>query len=188
MSILILSNSLVVIELFKIALLSKYSNVEFAQSISSAQQDSYDIIFVDENISNLNSQIEDIESNIDYGELIAITNSPSEYATVTLKKPFLAEDINRLLEELEQKKQESEPANVLDLDEIERIKSIMALNDYEENLIKKDPIEALSARESFKAKNKNAKKVLKELCKMDKKKLKELFKSAKVTIKIDFKA
>jgi hypothetical protein len=187
MSILILSNSLIVIELFKIALLSKDRDIEFAQNISNIHKNRYDIVFVDENISNLNSQIDFIKSEIEYKELVAITNKPSEYATVTLQKPFLAEDINRLLEELEQKEQKSEPANVLDLDEIEKIKSIMALNDYEENLTKKDPIEALNAKESFKAKNKSAKKVLKEICKMDKKELKELFKSAKVTIKIDFK-
>jgi hypothetical protein len=76
---------------------------------------------------------------------------------------------------------------VLDLDEIERIKSIMALDDFEEELTKKDPIEALIAKENLKAKNKNAKKLLKELCKMEKKELKKLFKDAKVTIKIEFK-
>ena len=186
MRILILSNSLVVTELFKLALNQENLDSEFKQNIKDASFASYDMIFVDESILNLKSQIEHIEDEIEYKELIAISNGEAEYASRVLKKPFLPEDIKKSIESFKENSTK-EPANVLDLEEIERIKSIIELNEYEDKLTQKSAVESLAAKESFKAKNKEAKKVLKELCKMDKKELKELFKNSKVTIKIDFK-
>jgi len=187
MHILILSNSLVVTELFKLALDNDIKS-EFKQNINDANRDSYDIIFIDDSLIDFDKQIESIESEIDYKELVAITNSDNEYSNKILQKPFLPKDITNTINEIKQElEKKNEPANVLDLEEIEKIKSIIELNEYEDKLNKKSTIDSLKSKESFKAKNKEAKKLLKELCKMDNKEVKELFKSAKVTIKIDFK-
>ena len=187
MRILILSNSLVVTELFKLALDSSIKS-EYKQNIDNADKESYDIIFIDDSLVDFNKQIERIESDIEYNELIAIANEDNELVSKTLKKPFLPKDITKIIEDVKKEQEhKSEPANVLDLDEIERIKSIIELNEYEEKINRKKFTDSLKSKESIKAKNKEAKKLIKELCKMSKKEQKELFKSAKVTIKIDFK-
>jgi hypothetical protein len=187
MRILILSNSLVVTELFKLALDNDIKS-EYKQNIDDANKNSYEIIFIDDTLINFEKQIENIESNLDYKELVIIANGDNEFSNKTLKKPFLPKDIRKIIEDINNElESKNEPANVLDLDEIERIKSIIELNEYEEKINKKKFADTLKSKESIKAKNKEAKKLIKELCKMSKKEQKELFGSAKVTIKIDYK-
>jgi len=188
MSILIISNSLVVEEVFKIALANKNIQMEFVKNVEDANEDSYSVIFLDEGISNIKEQINIIDNYIDYSELVAIANNEKEYTDFLLKKPFLPQDIENIIEQINiELEKRAEPANVLDLEEIERIKSIIELNESDEEIIKENFLNKLYEKESFKAKNKKAKKLLKELCKMGKKERKELLDNAKITIKIEFK-
>jgi len=188
MDILIVTNSPVVLEMFKMAFLDKDINMEFVKSVDEAKKDSYFIVFIDDTVLNIDSQIDTLENYINYNELVGIVANEADFANHILKKPFLPENltslVNSILKEADSK---DEPANVLDLEEIEKIKSIIALNESEELFAKKSVVEKLKDKESFKAKNKKAKKILKELCKMSNSELDELFASAKVTIKVDFK-
>jgi len=185
MDILVLSNSLIVNELFKLAISSDI-NAEFITTSNSAKNDFYDAIFVDETISNLDNEVEFLQHNINYNNLIAIASQEQQFTQNILKKPFLPQDIQNLLQSFKTS-QPSQPSNILDLEEIERIKSIMQLDLEEENIKKQNPLVALEEKKSFKAKNKKAKEVLKKLCKMKKTELKELLKNAKLTIKVEFK-
>jgi hypothetical protein len=188
MKILVISNSTVIVEIFKLALENKDFELEFVNHIEDAKDDFYSIIFIEEDSLNIKEQIDIIENYINYKELVSIGTQEREYSNLLLKKPFLPKDIEKFIEQIDKDLEEKdEPANVLDLEEIEKIKSLIQESEIEEELIKKDAIEKFKDKESFKVKKKKAKKFLQELCLMDESVREELLDSAKITIKIEFK-
>ena len=189
MNILIVSNSLVVEELLKLVLKDKDYNLEYQKDVEDADRNSYDIIFIDDSAQDLASQIEFAQDGLK-SQVALITSVDSDIkADHLIIKPFLPQDIETILDNLESRELSVVGTNILDPEEIAKIKELMQMDDEvqdtkEENL---DNIVLLKDKKSLKLKKKEAKKLLLELCKLDKKELKKLLKGAKVSIKIAYK-
>ena len=191
MNILIVSNSLVVEELLKLVLKSKDYNLEFQKDVEDADISSYDIVFIDDSAQDLTSQIEFAQDGLHSKvALIASTNSDVE-ANYIITKPFLPQDIETILDNIESSKLSTKVTNILDPDEIAKIKELMQMDD--EELEAEDSqediknIDLLKDKKSIKLKKKDAKELLLELNNIDEKELKKLLKGAKVSIKIAYK-
>ncbi len=182
MNILVISNALVVLELFKQASAKKGIQAELVHSLKEAKGDSYSVIFIDDTIHRLKEEIDVIQNSFDYNELIIIGKESQNLASRTLPKPFLLEDILLLLEELEDE-YGSLVQSVLDINEIEKIKKLMQETEETAHSL----LDNLKEQKKLKAKNKEAKQLLKELCTLEKKELKKLFKKYKISIKIERK-
>ncbi len=191
MNILIVSNSLVVEELLKLVLKSKDYNLEFQKDVEDADISSYDIVFIDDSAQDLTSQIEFAQDGLHSKvALIASTNSDVE-ANYIITKPFLPQDIETILDNIESSKLSTKVTNILDPEEIAKIKELMQMDD--EELEAEDSqediknIDLLKDKKSIKLKKKDAKELLLELNNIDEKELKKLLKGAKVSIKIAYK-
>ena len=191
MNILIVSNSLVVEELLKLVLKSKDYNLEFQKDVEDADISSYDIVFIDDSAQDLTSQIEFAQDGLHSKvALIASTNSDVE-ANYIITKPFLPQDIETILDNIESSKLSTKVTNILDPEEIAKIKELMQMDD--EELEAEDSqediknIDLLKDKQSIKLKKKDAKELLLELNNIDEKELKKLLKGAKVSIKIAYK-
>ncbi len=188
MNILIISNSLVVLELFKKVAHEEEIEAEFVNSVFEATNDSYSAIFIDDILKDLDKEIEYIQNHFDYNYLIIIGKDSQNLASLTLPKPFLITDIKEILKDIKEESSEVDIKSVLDINEIEKIKKIMQEQERENSSKRKSGFkEALKEHKNIKAKNKEAKKLISYLCKMDKKELQKLFKEAKITLKIEFK-
>ncbi len=196
MYILAISSSKIVFELLNMVLKGDDREIEFVNSIEEAQEDSYNIIFIDDTTSDINTELESIINNYSYDKLIFIGSNPIIEAKVdmVIKKPFLPKDIKEIIESIDIKpliKKDSASTNVLDLDEIEKIKALMNLDDEEEedNInYESSFFELLEDKESLNLKKKGAKEFLYECTNLNRKELKKLLKGAKVSIKIKFKS
>ena len=185
MNILIVSSSFVVEELLKLILKEK-NNLEIQEDVEDAKRDSYDIIFIDDSVQNIVSQIEYAQNSLNT-QVAFITSIDSDIkANYIVVKPFLPQDIENIIEQLEAKNIDSLQTNVLDPEEIAKIKELMQLDEFEDE-DELENIERLRDKKSLKVKKKEAKELLLELCKLDKKELKKLLKGAKVSIKIEYK-
>lgn len=185
MNTLIISDSLVIKSIFEDAIKEKNISLEFVNSSTKAQDDSYMAIFIDDSLKNLKDEIDYIQNNFDYNSLIILGNNNYEFDFSSIKKPFLSEDIQEIFSELEEESS-MQISSILDINEIEKIKSLIAEN---EKIDKKESsfIKKIKDKKSLKLKNKKAKKLLKELLKLNKKELKKVLKKSNVTIKIEFK-
>jgi hypothetical protein len=186
MNILVISYSSIVIELLKLVFKDSNIKSEHTKSAKSAQSDSYDIIFIDDSSPDLKEQIIDIQDNFSFTKLILIGSCDcEELVDSSVKKPFLPKDIKDIIdstqEELKQK------SNVLNLEEIAKIKELMAQEDISQEGDTQSPIDALVEQENLKLKGKDAKEFLYECRGLTKKELKKLLKGAKVSVKIEYK-
>ena len=187
MNILIVSNSFVVEELLKLILKEK-NNLEMQEDVEDAKRDSYDIIFIDDSVQNIVSQIEYAQNSLNTQVAFTTSIDSDIKANYIVVKPFLPQDIENIIEQLEEKNIDSLQTNVLDPEEIAKIKELMQLDEeLEESKENINIQELLKAKISLKAKKKEAKELLLELCDLDKKDLKKLLKGAKVSIKIAYK-
>ena len=189
MNILIVSNSLVVEELLKLVLKDKDYNLEYQTDVEDADRNSYDIIFIDDSAQDLASQIEFAQDGLK-SQVALITSADNDIkANHLIIKPFLPQDIETVLDNLEERVLAAAPSNILDPEEIAKIKELMQMDDelQESEEISLDNIELLKDKQSIKLKKKEAKELLLELNKLNKKELKKLLKGAKVSIKISYK-
>ncbi|NPA27572.1 MAG: hypothetical protein GXN91_00790 [Epsilonproteobacteria bacterium] len=196
MKSLVISKSKVLLQFFKIVLKDKG---EYVTSAKEAKDKEYNIIFIDD-IMNVKSELSYIkENNLKYEYLILVGEGGESEFDLTLKKPFLPKDLEELIENLEITQDidiiesiedlatnlttSNSPikTNVLDPLEVAKIKELM------ETQIETDFVSILKNRKKIKAKNKEAKNILKELCKMDKKERKKLLKNCKISLKIELK-
>ncbi len=186
MNILVISQSSIVIELLKLIFKDESINSEHIKSVDSASSDSYDIIFVDDSIYDLDEEIEDIKDNISYKKLVLIGSSDIDNEfDIVVKKPFLPKDIEEILDDIDEIEDSSDAGtNVLDINEIEKIKELMNMDDEDDI---EDIIDRLNRREDIKLKGKDAKEFLYECRGLTKKELKKLLKGAKIKINIKFK-
>jgi len=192
MNILVISNSLIVKELFKKAAKKEDIEIEFQNSVFNAQEEGYSAIFIDDSTKNLEQEIDFIQDNFDYNHLIIIAQEENKYNYQTLTKPFLLDDIIELIEELKEENSEVEINSVLDINEIEKIKELMQLTEEPKAKEKKKKKslkikDILEEKKDIKLKNKELKKFLKKLSKADKKLINKLFDEATITLKIEFK-
>jgi len=146
---------------------------------------------IDNAIEDLIEQLDFIKERLD-SKIVLLGSSDSavdELVDRVVQKPFLPTDIEELLDSIEPTKEPQIKTNVLDPDEIARIKALMALDEEEskEPLDELDYIERLEEKESLKLKKKKAKELIYELAKLSKKEIKNLLKGAKVSIKIEYK-
>ena len=184
MNILIISNSIVVEELLKLVLKNKDYNLEYQKDVEDADRDYYDAVFIDESSQDLNSQIEYAQEGLQSQVVLIASKDTDTNADYVVVKPFLPEDIELVIDNLKDKTIERKETNILDPEEIAKIKELMQLDEFEDEL---ENIECLRDKKSLKVKKKEAKELLLELCKLDKKELKKLLKGAKVSIKIEYK-
>ena len=86
------------------------------------------------------------------------------------------------------KRRNEDKTNILDPNEIERIKALMALEADEEEILGDTTsfVDKMRAKESLKLKSKHSKQLLKELAILNKKELKKLLKGAKIRIKVEY--
>ncbi len=188
MNILIVSNSLVVEELLKLVLKNKNYNLEYQKDVEDADRNGYDIIFIDESSQDLNSQIEYAQDGLKSKVVLIASADTDTRADYLVVKPFLPEDIEIVIDNIKEKNLKNNSTNVLDPEEIARIKEIMQLDDEIEDIQENiDCIELLRDKKSVKVKKKEAKELLLELSELNKKELKKLLKGAKVSIKIAYK-
>ena len=189
MNILVISYSTIVMELLKLVFKDDNIISEHSKSTDNTQDDSYDIIFIDDSTLNLKDEIKNIKENFNYSKLILIGDSIDEDAVdIIIKKPFLPQDIKEILESIKKElnSKEVRKTNILNFEEIVKIKELMAL-DLNESSTKLTTIDRLERKEDIKLKGKNAKEFLYECRGLTKKELKKLLKGAKVSIKIDYK-
>ena len=191
MNILIVSSSLIVKELLKLVLEGKNFKAEYQNRAQDAKGAHYSLVFIDNAIEDLIEQLDFIKERLD-GKIVLLGSSDSavdELVDRVVQKPFLPTDIEELLDSIEPTKEPQIKTNVLDPDEIARIKALMALDEEEskEPLDELDYIERLEEKESLKLKKKKAKELIYELAKLSKKEIKNLLKGAKVSIKIEYK-
>jgi len=183
MNILVISYSSIVIELLNLVFKDEYIKSEYVKSVNSAKNDSYDVIFIDDSTPNLEEEIDNIKDNFGYSKLILIGNSNSEnIVDIVIKKPFLPKDIKEILRGIKMHLNSIKESNVLNIDEIEKIKELMSLAEEELSAVGR-----LEKKESLKLKGKEAKEFLYECRGLTKKELKKLLKGAKISIKVDFK-
>ena len=188
MNILIVTASFVVEELLKLILKDKNYNLESQEDVEDAKRDSYDIIFIDDSVQDISSQIEYAQDGLK-SQVALITNADSKIeADYIVIKPFLPQDIENILENLEDEIIANTPTNILDPEEIAKIKELMEMDEAIENQDKNvKHIELLKDKKSLNVKKKEAKELLLELSELNKKELKKLLKGAKVSIKIAYK-
>jgi len=190
MNILVISYSTIVMELLNLVFKDDNITSEHSKSTDNTQDDSYDIIFIDDSTPNLKDEINNIKENFSYFKLILIGNSANEKAVdIVIKKPFLPKDIKDILESIKKElnKKEIKKTNVLNFEEIAKIKELMEL-ELNENNRELSTIDRLEQKESLKLKGKDAKEFLYECRGLTKKELKKLLKGAKISIKIDYKS
>ena len=188
MNILIVTASFVVEELLKLILKDKNYNLESQEDVEDAKRDSYDIIFIDDSVQDISSQIEYAQDGLK-SQVALITNADSKIeADYIVIKPFLPQDIENILDNLEDEIIANTPTNILDPEEIAKIKELMEMDEAIENQDKNvKHIELLKDKKSLNVKKKEAKELLLELSELNKKELKKLLKGAKVSIKIAYK-
>ncbi len=188
MNILIVSTSFVVEELLKLILKDKNYNLESQEDVENAKRDSYNIVFIDDSVQDITSQIEYAQDRLKSQVALLTSVDSNIEATYVVVKPFLPHDIEGIIEELEDKIITATPTNILDPEEIAKIKELMEMDEEiesQEDIL--DNIELLKDKKSLRVKKKEAKELLLELCKLDKRELKKLLKGAKVSIKISYK-
>ena len=186
MNILVASYSSIVIELLKLVFKDIDVNVEYTKSLDGASLKYYDVIFIDDSISTLKETIENIKKTFKYSKLILLGDIDSkEEVDIIINKPFLPQDIKETLKEIKKELKSFIATNVLDPQEIEKIKELMSSEDIIENT--QDTVTLLSQREGVKLKGKDAKEFLYECRGLTKKELKRLLKGSKISIKISFK-
>ncbi len=191
MNILVISYSTIVMELLNLVFKDGNIQSEHAKLSDEAKNDSYDVIFIDDSTPNLVDEIENIKDNFSYSKLILIGNSvDSTLVDIVVKKPFLPKDIKDILKKINSTTNKEnisiKETNVLNYDEIAKIKELMALTEIDED--KLSVIEKLEQNISQKLKGKEAKEFLYECRGLTKKELKKLLKGAKVSIKISYKS
>jgi len=185
MNILVISNSLIILELFKRALENKNLQGELTQSAQEAKSDSYSAIFLDDTLPNILEEIDFIHNNFDFNEIVIIGEDRYNIASLELKKPFLMSDIESLLLEIQEEYSSEEIGSILDINEIKKIKEIMKQS--EEEPLESNLFYKLKKEKKIIATKKEASKLLKKLCKMDKKERKKLLKKVQLTITIKVK-
>jgi len=126
------------------------------------------------------------------GELVLISSKKDneiENIDKILRKPFLPNDIKEILNSCRNEEQKKIKTNILDPEEIAKIKELMGIEETSESIeYEKSYILMLEDKATLKVKNKKAKKLLYELSSLGKKELKKLLKDANITIKIKYKA
>ena len=187
MNILVISYSSIVIELLKLVFKDNNIKSEYTKSTDNAQNDSYDIIFIDDSTPNLIEQIEKIKENFDYFKLILIGKLDNKnLVDIIITKPFLPKDIKDIVDGIKkEKKKANTKTHILDFEEITKIKELMALDDDKKEL---STLDKLEQKKSLKLKGKDAREFLYECRGLTKKELKRLLKGAKISIKINFKS
>ncbi len=187
MKILVISNSLIVQELLKLVLDNREDSSEYIQKAQDAEDINYDIVFIDDFISNLKRQIDFVKSSLKAKRVILLGGEKDlelgSIVDIILKKPFLPADIEDVLGKFNNK---DISTNILDPEEIAKIKVLMEL-DEDSSEDELSYIEMLENKESLKLKKRDAKEFLYEILKLNKKELKALLKGAKVSIKVEFK-
>ncbi len=188
MNILVISYSTIVMELLNLVFKDDNIISEHSKSTDSAKDDSYDIIFIDDSTPNIKDEIRNIKDNFSFTKLILIGNSiDKDLVDIVIKKPFLPKDIKEILDDIKKELNSNSTAkktNVLNFEEIAKIKELMALEPEDELTA----IDKLEQKESLKLKGKSAKKFLYDCRGLTKKELKKLLKGAKISIKIDYKS
>jgi len=191
MNILVISYSTIVMELLNLVFKDDNITSEHSKSTDNTQDDSYDIIFIDDSTPNLKDEINNIKDNFSYSKLILIGNSANEKAVdIVIKKPFLPKDIKEILDSIKKELKnipKAKKTNVLNYEEIAKIKELMEL-ELDEEIKELSTIDKLEQKESLKLKGKDAKEFLYDCRGLTKKELKKLLKGAKITIKIDYKS
>jgi len=191
MNILVISNSTIVKELIKLVIQENNFNAEFKNSAKNADNINYTTVFLDDTVNNLKEQVEFIKSKLG-GELVLISSKKDneiENIDKILRKPFLPNDIKEILNSCRNEEQKKIKTNILDPEEIAKIKELMGIEETSESIeYEKSYILMLEDKATLKVKNKKAKKLLYELSSLGKKELKKLLKDANITIKIKYKA
>ena len=186
MNILIVTTSYVVEELLRLILKDKNHTIESQDDVENAKLDRYDIIFIDDSVQDISSQIEYAQNGLK-SQVVLMTNLNNKIeADFIVIKPFLPQDIEKIIDNIENNTIEATATNILDPEEIAKIKELMEINEFANQNEPKN-IELLKDKKSLKVKKKEAKELLLELSKLNKKELKKLLKGAKVSIKIAYK-
>ncbi len=185
MNIIVISRSAVVKELLKLTLNKENLSTQYTDSSKNIGNSSYDFIFLDDSVINLDMELEYINSNLSKGKLIFIGNNKQILSKVdkAVKKPFLPRDIESIIKEAPKKKEIK--TNILDPQEIAKIKELMEC-DISDSM-ELNYIDLLEDRQDLNLKKKDAKELLYDLSTLSKKEIKKLLKGAKVSIKINFK-
>jgi len=180
----ILSNSLIVNELLKLIFKKREEKFSF---VHERNLDSVidSVVIIDDSIDDVDGVIHNLKLQNNRVILLGESSSSVDY---NIEKPFLPQDIEQILEQLQGESKSTIQTKVLDPDEIAHIKALMDLDDEEEvQESALTPFEKLQQRESLKLKGKEAKELLFSLLELDSKELKRLLKKSKVSLKISFK-
>jgi len=218
MNALVVTSSVVVAKLLSLTFEKNGIESEIVDNLDKASSNDYSVILVDDIIENINDVINEIKNDFDYIKLVLIGNNEelAKECDLILKKPFIANDVESLLEEVDfsddlifndedddiaqisqddedesiseliKNAKESQP-KVLDPQEIERIKALMTLDKSEDDILDEiSYIDKIKHKESFRLKTKEAKRFFKELKNVKNRELKRLLKGAKIRVKIEF--
>ncbi len=184
--ITVVSNSLIVNELLKLIFAKRDESVSF-QNENDIKTLQNSLVILDDSINDLEHTIEHLRLQNNQIILLGESQSNLEYQ---IKKPFLPQDIEKILDRIQEQKKSNIKTKILDPDEIAHIKALMALDDDEEEENQESPLsplEKLEQKISFKIKGKEAKELLLALTELDPKNLKKMLKKSKVSLKISFK-
>jgi len=150
----------------------------------------YDFLFVDDRGELLEQSVMLID-NLDTGKNIVLYNKTKEIHDlfdIQVKKPFLPSDIQMILEELPTSKVHLEEDQILNIRDIDEIKSLLEDEGLEivseEDLA--DEITAESELQIVGSQISQEEKLLEAIIQMEPKKIRKLLKGAEVTINIRF--
>lgn len=204
MKILLLTHNHVVREFVSLAADKSGAELDFVESISSVDWDSYDMFFVDDRrdyLSQSYSMIGDL-TNCTSVLLYNEENATHSNFDITIKKPFLPSDIQAVISNMDAYMDTSLDVNnktpyheqILNLSDIDEIKGL--LDDDEEPQDLMVPSETLAERIkrsidlNTDLKNNNSasteEKLLESITTMEPKKIRKLLAGASVTISIKF--
>jgi hypothetical protein len=176
MDILLLSQNRIIVEFVKIASQRLGAKLEVSREFDSTLEGSFDAVVVDEHFSILPCQ--ELISKIDYKKSILLSSGEKieNNCNYYIKKPFLPNDIVRVLALDSRADEGLDESPILSIKEVESIKSLLDQTDKEPTTSKKE--EKISIEPNL---------FVDTICSIGADKLKEILKGSKITITIDFK-
>ncbi len=103
MNALVISSSVIIEKLLSLTFDKNGIESEIVDKLDKASSNDYSVIFIDDIIDNANTVIDEIKNDFDYIKLVLIGNNEelAKRCDLILRKPFIANDVESLLEEID---------------------------------------------------------------------------------------
>jgi len=137
MNILLINKNPVVSRLLSLCTRDASIELEELESIEACKRDKYDVVFVDEAVYEGKVQKLNEYLSLEKKVLFTHTNITTSDFDVVIQKPFLPSEILEVLERLNDKQEKEEEdtrsTQVLDSNEVEKIKELLEVNEMDYN-------------------------------------------------------